>query len=88
MKKRLLSLTLALVMCLSLLPPTAFAAGESLVSINDTNFPDANFLAYVKTLPGADDDVFTETELADITEINCNGWNKPQGELIADLTGI
>ena len=72
MKKRLLSLALALVMCLSLLPSTVFAAGGDPVAINGTNFPDGNFRAYVRTLPGAEDNVFTQEELAAITEINCS----------------
>ena len=52
------------------------------------NFPDANFLAYVKTLPGAEDGSFTQEELAAITEIDCNGNEKSVNEKIADLTGI
>ncbi len=53
------------------------------VIINELNFPDATFLTYVKTLNGADDGIFTEAELAGITEINVKYKNS-----IADLTGI
>ncbi len=38
--------------------------------VNDKNFTDANFLAYVQTLAGAEDGVFTPEELAAVTEIS------------------
>ena len=88
MKKRLLSLALALVICLSLLSPTVFAAGGGPVSINATNFPDGNFRAYVRTLPGAEDNVFTQEELAAITEINCSVTTESGPQQIFVLTGI
>ena len=46
--KKLLALLLALVLCLGLAPllPRAEAAG---VTINSTNFPDANFRSYVSS---------------------------------------
>ena len=43
MKKRLLSILLMCCMVLTLLPTAVFAEGETDVSINETNFPDANF---------------------------------------------
>ena len=81
-------MALAFVMCLSLLPPTVFAAGGGTVAINDTNFPDGNFQSYVRTLPGAEDNVFTQEELAAITEINCSVTAESGPVQIFVLTGI
>lgn len=71
-------LLLAVLLC-SLALPTAAKAD---VDVNSTNFPDPNFLAYVKTLTGASDGILTDTELGKITKIDCSSKN------IADLTGI
>ena len=74
--KRSLSLALSAVLCLSLVPASAIpvraAAGGS-VSISEKTFPDPVFRDHVKTLPGAEDGVFTEDELGGITEIDCHG---------------
>ena len=48
MKKKLLSIVLALVMVLSLLPAMALGEEPEGVAINATNFPDANFREFVK----------------------------------------
>ena len=48
MKKRFLSILATLCLCLTLLPVAVFAEGETDVSINETNFPDANFRTVVK----------------------------------------
>ena len=48
MKKRLFSILLMCCMALTLLPTAVFAEGETDVSINETNFPDANFRTVVK----------------------------------------
>ena len=76
MKKRLLSMAMALVMTLSLLPGAMFAApaGTGSVAVDSKTFPDAKFLAYVQTLPGAEDGVFTQAELDKITEIDCGDY--------------
>ncbi len=52
------------------------------IKISDKIFPDANFLAFVKTLTGAEDEMFTAEELAAITEIDVNFKN------IRDIKGI
>ena len=68
--KRSLSLALSAVLCLSLVPASAIpvraAAGGS-VSISEKTFPDPVFRDHVKTLPGAEDGVFTPEELGGIT---------------------
>ena len=90
--KKLLALSLALVLVLGatlgISAPIVQAeetAGN--VEINEENFPDANFRAYVKTLPGAEDGKFTPEELAGITEISYRGSFIDENE-IEDLTGI
>ena len=47
MNKRIISLCLALVLLLCLLPSVPTAAAEEDVAINETNFPDENFRSYV-----------------------------------------
>lgn len=56
--------------------------GTSNIAIDETNFPDANFREFVKTLDGGNDGSFTQEEIAKITEIDC------QRREIRDLTGI
>lgn len=77
--KKFLSLLLATLIAVSVFSVSSFAAD---IAINESNFPDANFRAYVKTLSGGDDNVFTDAELALITTINCNEMQ------ISDLKGI
>ena len=63
------------------------ASDETNVSINKTTFPDDNFRAYVKTLPGGEDGVFTPKELAaikDLTYCGTHGKNKK----LKNITGI
>ena len=56
------------------------------VSINSTTFPDAVFRNFVtRYVPGGSDGVFTDAEIAAITEIDIAGWQ--HGE-IADMTGV
>ena len=55
-------------------------AGDIL--INEANFPDANFRAFVETLPGGEDGKFTPDEIKAITDIDCHERE------ISDLTGI
>ena len=91
--KKLLALSLALALVLGAVlgisaPIVQAAEPAGNVEINEVNFPDANFRAYVQTLPGAEDNVFTPEELAGITEIDCSGYDKTENEKISDLTGI
>ena len=81
--RRGLSVLLALVMCLSLLPATALAE-EGDVAINEETFPDATFRAYVSESFDTDDvkGTLSAEEIAAVTSINC--LNKG----ITDLTGI
>ena len=85
-KYRLMGIMLCLTLLLGCIPLSqAFAADSGTstdIEINETNFPDPAFLDVVKALPGADDGVFTEDEIAAIWWIN--GTNKG----IEDLTGI
>ncbi len=85
MKKRtskLLSLLLTLTMVVGMLSmgQVAYAAGD--VAINEANFPDANFRAFVQDYDTNSDDKLSEAELAAVTEMDCHGKE------IADLTGI
>ena len=80
--KRILSLALCLALALTLLPAvSAQAAGE--VAINATNFPDANFRAYVSANCDSNGDgTLSESEIAVVTEINCYDMG------IASLQGV
>ncbi len=59
------------------------------VVINETNFPDAIFREYVKTLDGDGDGVFTENERMEIRSITVSKVSStPDSERIASLKGI
>ncbi len=76
MKKILLLSVFALTGILSLTASTvggknsSFSASADDVSINETNFPDNTFRAYVAGLPGGADGKFTSAEIAAIKSIN------------------
>ena len=82
MKKRLLSILLMCCMVLTLLPVAAFAEGETDVSINETNFPDANFRTVVKEYDTDEDENLSRAEIEAVKEIKC--YYKD----IRSLTGI
>ena len=82
MKKRLWSFFLTLVLCLTLLPTAVFAEGETDVSINETNFPDANFRTVVKEYDTDNDENLSRAEIEAVKEIKC--YHKD----IRSLTGI
>ena len=82
MKKRLLSILLMCCMVLTLLPTAAFAEGETDVSINETNFPDANFRTVVKEYDIDKDENLSRAEIEAVKEIKC--YHKD----IRSLTGI
>ena len=82
MKKRLLSILLMCCMVLTLLPTAVFAEGETDVSINETNFPDANFRTVVKEYDTDKDENLSRAEIEAVKEIKC--YNKD----IRSLTGI
>ena len=82
MKKRLWSFFLTLVLCLTLLPTAVFAEGETDVSINETNFPDANFRTVVKEYDTDKDKNLSRAEIEAVKEIKC--YHKD----IRSLTGI
>ena len=82
MKKRLWSFFLTLVLCLTLLPTAVFAEGETDVSINETNFPDANFRTVVKEYDTDKDENLSRAEIEAVKEIKC--YHKD----IRSLTGI
>ena len=78
--KRLLSLALAIVLVLSCVPLQARA--EDGITVDETNFPDPNFRAWILEQSYGADGVLTQEELAQVTRINV--WN----DEIKDLTGI
>ena len=82
--RRGLSILLSLLLCLTLVPATALAEEtETSVEINETNFPDATFRAYVSENFDTDKNgTLSAEEIAAVTEIKC--WEKG----ITDLTGI
>ena len=82
MKKRLLSILLMCCMVLTLLPTAVFAEGETDVSINETNFPDANFRTVVKEYDIDKDENLSRAEIEAVKEIKC--YHKD----IRSLTGI
>ena len=91
--KRLTAILLSILMLLVLLPASAVAdvgsqtteplRGAGNVQIDSTNFPDANFLAFVSNdLQHTNPGYFTAAEIANITDIDCGYKN------IASLQGI
>ena len=83
MNRKLLTALLALCAALCLLPALALAEGAADVAIDPTNFPDANFRAYVaKNFDTDNDDCLTPTELAAVKSMSLIGKS------IGDLTGI
>ena len=82
MKKRLLSILLMCCIVLTLLPVAAFAEGETDVSINETNFPDANFRTVVKEYDTDKDENLSRAEIEAVKEIKCYYRD------IRSLTGI
>ena len=84
MNKRIISLCLALVLLLCLLPaaaPTAAAAGD--VAINETNFPDDIFRSYVSEIFDQNGDgILSPDEIENAISIDCS-WKG-----ISSLKGI
>ena len=83
--KRITSLFLALLLCLTLAPTLALprAEAESDVPINATIFPDAAFRSYVSSDCDTNGDgVLSSSEIAAVTQINVKGRG------ISSLTGI
>ncbi len=58
------------------------AAADGDIQIDETNFPDDKFRAYVKTLAGGEDGIFTVSDIENITKIEC------ASKYISDFTGI
>ena len=83
MNRKLLTALLALCAALCLLPALALAEGAADVAIDPTNFPDANFRAYVaKNFDTDKDNCLTPEELAAAESMRLIGKS------IGDLTGI
>ena len=84
MKKRI-ALLLSILMLFALVPVT-FAEPDAVptanLDINEVNFPDANFRAWVKANLAGGKTYMTPTEVAGVTEIDCYDEN------IASLKGI
>ena len=86
--RKALSLVLAAAMCLSLLPASALALGGN-VEINEANFPDPTFRAYLsKEYDLNSDGVFTPDELKRVDRIQLDGYSVPGPEKITTLEGI
>ena len=85
MRKRF-TISLFAGLCFALLAPmSAFAD----VVINEENFPDANFRAYLLTQDYGEDGVITDDEIAEVTSINVNkSYDTPTEEKISTLEGI
>ena len=82
MNRKLLTALLALCAALCLLPALALAEGAADVTIDPTNFPDANFRAYVATFDTDNDDRLTPAELAAVEDMTLIRRS------IGDLKGI
>ena len=77
-----LALLLALLAAAVLAPVAAMASEPQSVEINDKNFPDARFQAYVKDFDKDGDGFLSPKEIAKVTKIDV------QGRDISNLTGI
>lgn len=84
--RKLICVALALVLTLSLLPMSAFAAGE--VAIDETNFPDLKFREFVTQFDNDKSGSFSPEEIQVVKEIDCS--NKQVGSLegIAFFTAL
>ena len=81
--KRWIACLLCLMMALALLPTAAAEeTPKAVVSINATNFPDANFRAWVKANVAGGASTVTTDQLEAVTSIDCSYEN------IASLKGI
>ena len=68
-KSTLIAILMSVLLCLSLMPITAFAEPGD-VAIDATNFPDANFRTYVSTnFDRNDDGILSQSELDAVREI-------------------
>ena len=86
-RTRLVSALLTLAMVFTFLPFSAFAEGTEGVTINDTNFPDPNFRAYVMAKIDTDhNNSLSDTERNKVTEIDVSGGYN--GKKITNLKGI
>ena len=82
MNRKRLTALFALCAALCLLPALALAEGAADVAIDPTNFPDANFRAYVASFDTDNDDRLSPAELAAVKDMSLIGKS------IGDLTGI
>ena len=69
MKKRILSLLLCLLFCVSLFPMTSLATGERYLEIDGTNFPDENFRQWVRDNLAGGKDYMTKDEVDAVTAV-------------------
>ncbi len=76
-------------LCLLLLLPGFAAEGDPvIVEINETNFPDANFRAYVETLNTDGEAGLSEAELAAVTEMDVSSKSISKLDGIAFFTSL
>ncbi len=80
MKKRLLSLCMALLLMVTALPLSVYAADE--VEINETNFPNMNFRNYVCGFDIDNNGTLSAEEISAVYSINVRGCS------IEDLKGV
>ena len=88
MKKRILSLLLALVLLLGLLPAYRLPAEAAGVAINAVNFPDSNFRAHVRQVFDTNSDGYLSDAERNVTEVSITGRNVVSMKGIEYFTSI
>ena len=95
--QRSMSICLTLLLCLSMMPGTVFANGETNtddtpatdIAINEGNFPDANFRSYVSTTFDNDkNNTLSKAEIAAVKEIGVSNKSISSLEGIEKFTAL
>ena len=86
-RKRLCSALLCLILTVSMLPITGYAA-EGEIAIDETNFPDAAFRAYITKFDTDKNNSLSQTEIAAVTKIDVNSDTYGAAQKISSLKGI
>ena len=88
MKKRILSLLLALVLFSGLLPALRMPADAAGVAINETNFPDPNFREHVRRVFDTNSDGYLSEAERNVTEVSITAKNVVSMKGIEYFTSI
>lgn len=88
MKRKMISLLLALVLFSGLLPALRMPAEAAGVAINETNFPDPNFRAHVKQVFDTNSDGYLSDAERNVTEVSITGRNVVSMKGIEYFTSI